>query len=183
MPRHAAPTPPLADWPGRLIRRLRSAVPRALALGLSSAAFAPLAAQRPTTPSPQLEARLDAALTPAPGGLAGIGVNVRAGWYARVGVAATAGALQWDDRWQAVQRLDLTARFLFDPFGEARRGFYAGAGVGVVRHDAADVRVLLLGVVGAEGAPAGRVVPAVELTLGDGVRLGAVLRARRAQGR
>jgi hypothetical protein len=143
----------------------------------------PLAAQQAVSALPQWEARLTGAAWPDVGALAGLGVNVRAGWYARVGVALTAGAVLVGDRWDARQRVDATARFMFDPFGERDRGLYAGAGLGAERGGDGSARGLLLGVVGVEGKPAGRVVPALELTLGGGVRVGVVLRGRRPQGR
>ena len=155
---------------------------RALLLG---ALLAPTVggAQERVALLPQWEARADAVLSPRAGGLVGVGANVRAGWYARVGVALAAGAVRRGDAWAAEQRLDATARFLFDPFAERRRGFYAGAGLGVVRHDGGRTDGLLLGVVGFEGGAAGRTVPAVELVLGGGARLAFVWRERRRQGR
>ncbi len=143
-----------------------------------------LAAQAgPVAAQPQFETRLDAALSPGAGLLGGVGVNVRAGWYARVGLGASAGVTRRADRWVATQRADFTARFLFDPFGESRRAFYAGAGLGVTASGGDELRGVLLGVVGMEGSRDRRLVPAAELTLGDGVRLALVLRARRPQGR
>jgi hypothetical protein len=138
---------------------------------------------RPVRALPQLEARLDAVLSPTSGAMAGVGVNVRAGWYARVGAALSAGAVRRGDGWDARQRLDATARFVFDPFGERTRGFYAGAGIGAEHRAGGDVRAVLLAVVGVEGATTARVLKSAELTLGDGVRVGVVLRQRRRQGR
>ena len=169
------PTP----WP-RAVARLAGIAALALAAALPRTAAAQ---SRRAEPMPQWEARLDAALSPVLGALGGVGVNVRAGWYARIGLAAAAGAVRDGTDWQAAQRLDFTARFLFDPFAETRRAFYAGAGLGVVRVGDASPRPLLLGVVGMEGEPKGTVVPSLELTLGGGTRLGVVLRRTRAQGR
>ncbi len=140
-------------------------------------------AQQPVSASPQWEGRLDAVLSPGAGALAGVGMNVRAGWYARVGAGISAGAVQRRGAWESRQRVDATARFLFDPFAERRRGFYAGAGLGAERRAGGEVRGLLLGVVGVEGATGARLVSALELQLGGGVRLGVVLRERRRQGR
>ena len=140
-------------------------------------------AQPRTTASPQLEIRLMAALSPSAGALGGIGANVRAGYYARLGIALEAGAVQRADRWESRQRVEGVARFMFDPFAERPRGFYAGAGLGAERRGPSDVRGLLLGVVGMEGRATGRIVPSVELVVGGGTRLGVVLRARRLQGR
>ncbi len=139
-------------------------------------------AQQPVRVDPQWEFRADAQATPDYGALAGFGVNVRAGWYSRVGLTATAGAVHVGDAWQSQQRLDAVVRFQFDPFAQRKRAVYGGAGVGVVR-GGGDVTGQLLLVVGAEGAARGRLVPAVELTLGGGVRVGFVLRAKRADGR
>ena len=156
--------------------------PCAVALLLSLAPGA-LAAQQRVTAAPQFEARLDAILSPAGGALVGLGVNVRAGWYTRLGLALTAGAISTSGAVETTQRIDATARFLFDPFAEGRRAFYAGAGLGAQRAATGAVQGLLLGVVGVEGPSAGRIVPSVELTLGRGARLGVVLRTRRPQGR
>ena len=154
----------------------------AVALLLSLAPVA-LAAQQRVTAAPQFEARLDAILSPAGGAMVGLGVNVRAGWYTRLGLALTAGAISTSGAVEDTQRIDATARFLFDPFAEGRRAFYAGAGLGAQRAATGAVQGLLLGVVGVEGPSAGRIVPSVELTLGGGARLGVVLRSRRPQGR
>lgn len=132
---------------------------------------------------PQWEARADAVLSPQAGALVGVGANVRAGWYARVGLGIALGAVRRNEAWVGEQRLDATARFLFDPFAEQKRGFYAGAGVGAAHREGGRVDGRLLGVVGFEGAAAGRMVPAVELVLGGGARLALVWRERRRQGR
>ena len=176
---------------GGSIRALGAAL--ALTLALTLALAAPSAgAQEAVSALPQWEGHLVSVLSPDAGVLGGLGVNLRAGWYARVGLAASAGAVRAGDAWVGRQRLDGTARFLFDPFAERARGFYAGAGIGVERRDDGSTRGLLLGVVGLEGATRRQVgvrttvprfVPAVELTLGGGARLGIVLRGRRRQGR
>ena len=103
--------------------------PCAVALLLSLAPVA-LAAQQRVTAASQFEARLDAILSPAGGAMVGLGVNVRAGWYTRLGLALTAGAISTSGAVEDTQRIDATARFLFDPFAEGRRAFSAGAGLG-----------------------------------------------------
>lgn len=138
-----------------------------------------LPAQTRATLMPQWEARLDATSARVPAAHAGVGVNVRAGNYVRLGVAALAGAARSDGVTRASQRVDATARFLLDPFAERRTGLYGGAGL-TARHDAGGAwKGDLLLVIGMEGAALGRVVPAFELALGGGVRAGLVLRARR----
>ncbi len=166
-------------------RRLAVAAGLALTPALA-VALAPrtVPAQQRAATAPQLEGRLDAVLSPLGGAVAGIGVNVRAGWYARVGLAVSAGAVNGSSGLRSIQRVDGTARFLFDPFAEGRRAFYAGAGLGAQHSsDSGDVQGFLLGVVGVEGRAAGRIVPSFELTVGGGARLGVVLRSRRARGR
>lgn len=154
-----------------------------VALAIGSLATVDAGAQQRVTAMPQYEARVDAVLSPAGGVMAGLGVNVRAGWYARLGLALTAGAISTSGDLAATQRLDVTARFLFDPFAEGRRALYAGAGLGAQRSASGEVEGILLGIVGVEGRSEGRIVPSVELTLGGGARLGVVLRSKRPQGR
>lgn len=144
---------------------------------------ASLVAQRATGAQPQWELRADATLAPVLAGHAGVGGNVRAGQYVRLGAAWLAGAAQGpagDRAARFSQRIDLTARFLLDPFGEQRRGLYGGAGF-TARQDAGEAwkgdLMLLMGI---EGAPRGRVTPSIELSLGGGVRVGIVLRSRRS---
>ena len=143
----------------------------------------PVRAQQRVSATPQLEARFDGSFSPMGGALAGVGINVRAGWYTRLGLAASAGAVRVSGTLRATQRLDGTARFLFDPFAEGRRAFYAGAGLGVQRSASGEVRGLLLGIVGVEGPAQGRILPSLEVSLGGGARVGVVLRSRRPQGR
>ncbi len=148
------------------------------------AAGTTLAAQAPVRAMPQLEGRLDAVVSPGGSLLAGVGVNRRFGWYARGGATLAAGVVRSGDGWAAMQRLEVVSRFLFDPFGEHRRGVYGGAGV-AVRHLAGDVtRPELVLVVGVEGPRVGRApIPSIELSLGGGARLGVVWRRQRTVGR
>lgn len=156
-----------------------------LAMGLAPTALrAQSVTSNPSAPLPQLERRIEVAPTPAAGFAAGLGVNVRAGYYARVGIHAAAGIARRDDGFVGVQRVEAVSRFLFDPFGEFPRGLYGGGGF-AVRHAPGDpVRGDLVVVVGMEG-PLGtrRTIPAVELALGGGARLSVVYRQRRPVGR
>lgn len=155
-----------------------------LALPLGSPLVSPLGAQAPVRAMPQPEARLDAVVTPGGGVLTGVGVNRRFGWYARGGATLSVGAVRDGDGWAATQRLELVSRFLFDPFGEHRRGVYGGVGV-AVRHLAGDVtRPELVLVAGVEGPRVGNApIPSVEVALGGGLRIGMVWRKRRPVGR
>lgn len=144
-----------------------------------------LGAQQPREgemPRAQWEARADMTFTPALAAHAGAGLNVRAGHYARLGVAYLAGTAQGpagDRGARFSQRADATARFLLDPFAERAHGLYGGAGFTARRDGSAAWKAGLMLVVGVEGSPRGRMIPAVEVALGGGVRAGVVLRARR----
>jgi hypothetical protein len=139
-----------------------------------------LRGQRLQGAAPQWEARADVTVSPRMAAHAGAGVNVRAGQYARIGVAYLAGATTGADDARFSQRIDASARFLLDPFAELPRGWYGGAGF-TLRQDASEAwQGDLMMLVGIEGATRGRVAPSIELALGGGVRVGVVLRARRA---
>lgn len=128
---------------------------------------------------PQWEWRADATAAESPDVHAGLGLNVRAGWYVRVGAAVAAGATRGaDDVWRGSQRVDVAARFLLDPFRERPRALYAGGGVSArfVEGRADPVLTLLAGL---EGRARKHYTPSVELTLGGGLRLGVVLRRTR----
>ena len=140
-------------------------------------------AQRPAPLAPRAEFRLAVPFTPAAGIQAGLGAEVRAGWYARVGLGITAGAMRGTSEWVGAQSAALTARFLFDPYGERPTGLYGGAGLGVRFIDGTALRSELLLLAGIEGAAKGRVIPALEVVLGGGVRVQGVLRLRRDVGR
>jgi hypothetical protein len=71
-------------------------------------------------------------------------------------------------------------RFLLDPFAELSRGMYGGAGFSARRDGDEAWKGSFLLVIGVEGAARGRVIPAVEVALGGGLRAGVVLRGRRA---
>ncbi len=148
------------------------------------ATVAPLAAQEEeggVRPLPQGEVRQDVTFAREPGMHVGIGLNLRAGYYVRVGAGLAAGAVQRADAvWVGAQRLDLTARFLLDPFGERPRAWYGGAGVSVAHIPGRNATAALQLLLGLEGRRRRTITPAVELGVGGGVRLGVVLRRTRA---
>ncbi len=108
---------------------------------------------------------------------AGGGVQIPAGYYARVGVIGAVGApVQSGDRSMS-GRLDVIGRFLFDPFREHAWGLSAGAGVSVRAATGDRVRPYLATVIDLEGQRSpGGISPAFQLGLGGGVRVGAALR-------
>jgi hypothetical protein len=107
-----------------------------------------------------------------------IGVEVPAGTYMRIGVLGGAGvAIDGDESSRAAGRVDVLARFLLDPFRQARWGFSAGAGVSVRADPGEKVRPRLLAAIDLEGrrTTAG-VSPFMQIGLGGGVRGGVGLR-------
>jgi hypothetical protein len=162
---------------GRAAAALAALAVAAVALPLTARAAA---AQR-LAPRPEL--RVDGAVGPHGAVLAGAGLAVDAGRAARIALLAGGGAGRVRGRWEPAGEAQLVGRFLLDPFRQAPRGVYVGAGVGarVVRRDAP--RWLLLGVVGLEPPARGPLVPAVELGLGGGVRAALVLRRLRRDAR
>ena len=106
-------------------------------------------------------------------GLVSAGLEGDAGLYARLGLAASAGA-STDGR--AVGEVAGTGRFLLDPLRQSSRGLYATGGLALRVEHAVRPRLFVLAGLGLEGRPVGRVVPAVEAGVGGGARLGVVLR-------
>lgn len=158
---------------------------RRTALALLLAVVArPLVAQGYVlVPRLQPEVRAEAALARRASALVLVGANVPVGLYVRVGAAVGAGVADSDDGMVVATRADVALRFLLDPFAENAWGPYAGGGLTVRRDGSAPARAGLLLILGVEGRRAHRWTPAVEVALGEGVRLAVVLRKRRANGR
>jgi hypothetical protein len=107
------------------------------------------------------------------GAEAGGGVQLPMGYYTRIGVTAAAGVFESN----ASGRLDMVARFLFDPFLQQRWGVSAGGGISLRARASDHVRPYLLTVIDLEGPhSASGVSPALQLGLGGGIRLGGALR-------
>lgn len=129
---------------------------------------------------PQWEFRQDITGAKDPGAHLGVGLNVRADYYVRLGVALAAGAVRRADGiWVGAPRVDLTARYLLDPFGDRPRGWYGGGGVTLVQRPGESATAALQLLVGLEGRRGNTLTPSVELGVGGGVRLGVVLRRTR----
>lgn len=126
----------------------------------------------------QPEGRIDGIFAENTAVHAGFGLSFPAGLYVRTGLVAGAGI----GRHGLDARTDLIGRFSFDPLRQSRWAPYAGAGVSARFNSTADggVKGYLLFFLGLEGAlRAGRTagwVPAVEVGLGGGTRVGLVLR-------
>ncbi len=134
-------------------------------------------AQVPTQ-SVQSEVRVDGIFAASSGVEAGYGISIPAGIYLRWGVVGGVGA----GRHGVESRADLVSRFSLDPFRQSRWAPYAGAGLSGRFRASADggARAFLLVYLGIEGSLPDRQlsgwVPAVELGLGGGARVGVILR-------
>jgi hypothetical protein len=126
----------------------------------------------------QSEARLDAIFARSGAVEAAYGFTVPAGIYVRSGLVAGIGA----GRHGVEGRSDWVSRFSFDPFRQSRWAPYAGAGLSGHYRSKLDggSRGYLLVFLGVEGPlPLGERsgwVPAVEVGLGGGGRVGLILR-------
>ncbi len=149
-------------------------------VALASTIWLPIAsvgAQMPQQPL-QLEGRFDAIFARDAGAEAGLGVSIPAGIYIRSGIVVGVGA----GRHGAEGRTDLISRFSLDPFRQFRWAPYGGGGISGRYRSKLDggSKAYLMVFLGVEGPlPIGRMaglVPAVEVGLGGGVRIGVVLR-------
>jgi hypothetical protein len=158
---------------------------RPLIFALATLAFPAFAAAQQFTfkPAVQWEARADAVIAPASAAQLGIGANVPIGYYVRLGAVVAGGPAWRDGQTAASARLDLTARYLFDPFHEIPWAPYIGGGFTSTWDDPARPHGYLLVVAGVEGPASRGWRTAVEAGLGDGFRLGIVFRRARANGR
>jgi len=126
----------------------------------------------------QTEGRLDGIFARTAGVEAGLGVTVPAGIYVRSGLVTGLGA----GRHGVEGRTDFVSRFSLDPFRQSRWAPYAGGGISGRYRSNLDggSRAYLLIFLGVEGPlPLGEVsgwVPAFELGLGGGARVGVLLR-------
>ena len=148
-------------------------------LALAAAITAPAPARAQNIPQPfQSEARIDGLFARASAVEAGYGVSIPAGIYVRNGVEAGLGA----GRHGVEGRTDFVTRFSFDPFRQSRWAPYGGGGVSGRYRPAADggAKAYLLIFLGMEGpVPAGQAagwVPAIEVGLGGGARVGFIVR-------
>ena len=155
----------------------------ALALSVALVPVATAAQDYDFRPRLQWDVRADGLFTSSAAAQLGAGANVPAGYYVRMGLSASAGPAWLKDGTVRSTRVDLTTRFLLDPFAEIRWGLYAGAGLSSRWDAAARWREYLLLIAGVEGPARGGWRTAIEAGLGGGVRIGVVLRRARRNGR
>jgi hypothetical protein len=141
---------------------------------LSGATRALMAQSAPIPIAAELRADVMGGRRPSVQG--GVGVQIPAGSYVRVGVIAGLGAHTGSPH-SGAGRLDVAARFLLDPYRQSRWGLSAGGGVSL-RADAGEkIRPKLLVLVDLEGPRSSNgFSPAFQLGLGGGVRFGVGLR-------
>jgi hypothetical protein len=133
------------------------------------------------------EVRVDVITGHDPAVQVGGGVQIPAGYYARIGLDAAVGvpigrSLSAGQRLDG--RIDLLARFLLDPFRQTAFGLSLGGGASLRAEHGERARPLLLMALDIEGRRSTRgLVPAVQVGLGGGVRVGVLLRRGAPGGR
>jgi hypothetical protein len=147
------------------------------------AASSACAQQRAPSRFPPLELRIDAidVRSPESGTLhGGIGTNIPLGYYVRLEFDGAGGVTRRDSVDHSSGRVDVLARFLLDPFAEARWGLSIGGGMSAMFADGARTHGYLVIVTDLEGPRVSGIVPALQIGLGGGVRVGVVARAYRS---
>jgi hypothetical protein len=149
--------------------------------------LAPAARAQVPRPTTQPELRLDGIFGHQPAVQLGAGVQIPMGYYVRVGLDAAVGVAT-EDRTALIGsadvppgpldgRVDLLIRFLLDPFRQSAFGLSLGGGVSARAEPGDHVRPRLLVALDVEGRRSARgVVPALQVGLGGGLRVGVVLR-------
>ena len=156
--------------------RLRATAARLAALTCMAV---PARAQLPH-PTVQPELRLDVIAGHQSAVQLGAGAQIPMGYYVRVGIDGATG-LPTGSEVPSPRRLDaradLLVRFLLDPFRQSAYGLSLGGGLSARAEPGDRVRPRLLLAVDVEGRrSASGFVPAVQVGLGGGVRVGVLLR-------
>ena len=134
-------------------------------------------AQERARPQPELRADAIDVRSARSGTLhAGVGVNLPAGYYARLEMIGAGGVTRRDSTGVASARRDAIARFLLDPFRENRWGLSIGGGISARWESPARWHEYVLLVLDLEAPPVRHVVPALQLGLGGGARVSIVAR-------
>jgi len=147
-------------------------------LALSGASREARAQQRRQQPVQRVqpEVRADYIGSRAAAAHIGLGLNVPASTYVRLGVVAALGQAWSGGDATIAGRVDGLVRFVVDPLREFRWAPYAAGGIGGIYDGSEKWRGVLVGALGAEGPVTGHVVPAIEVGFGGGVRVGVALR-------
>jgi hypothetical protein len=142
-------------------------------------------------PLPRLmnEGRVDARISRSNSVELGWSLIIPASVYVRTALTAAGGYVRRDQRWARESRYEATARFLLDPFRQARYGLSLGGGVGMTNSDglftAPNVvgqrsqrwRPFLAAFADVELRQSAGLTPAIQVGVGSGVRVGLVIRS------
>jgi hypothetical protein len=130
------------------------------------------------TPGVKPELRADVLFGRASAVQVGAGALIPLGYYVRVDLDGAVGLR--DNRVsgsRADARVDLLARFLLDPFRQSRYGLSLGGGIGLRAEPGDHVWPVLLAALDVEGRRwSNGWVPALQVGLGGGARVGLVFR-------
>lgn len=165
------------DWTHLPTRKFHAAWVVAFGFALSILGAVPAIAQMPTQAF-QSEVRVDGIVARSSAVEAAYGFSIPAGIYLRPGLVGGVGV----GRHGLESRADLVFRFSLDPFRQSRWSPYLGAGLSGRFRPIADggAKAFLLIFMGIEGPLPDRQVsgwvPAVEVGLGGGARVGLILR-------
>lgn len=106
----------------------------------------------------------------------GAGLEIPFGWYTRLGLVVAGGAARDSGIVVGSGRADAIVRFLLDPFRESPWGLSLGGGVSVRYEPLRGWREYLAVVAELEGSSRGPILPALQVGIGGGARVGIVLR-------
>jgi len=125
------------------------------------------------------EVRVDAFAARADAVHAGFGWATDLGTYVRLAGVLGAGVAHAEDRTAASGRVEVTGRFLLDPFRQARWGLYGATGIMARHDDGPGTRGYMTLALGLELPSERPGVTAVELGIGGGVRVAVAIRQGR----
>ena len=161
----------------RALRRHRALAAALVALAIGST---PLEAQRGADqPTYRGLARADAFIARVDAIHVGAGLTRDLGSYVRLDGVLAGGVARSGDDTAGSGRAEVVGRFLLDPVRQSRWGLYAGGGLIARLDDGDDVRGYFTVLFGAELPVDGRMLPALELGIGGGTRVGLVVRRGR----
>ena len=106
----------------------------------------------------------------------GVGANLPLGYYVRLEIDGAGGVTRINDVNANSGRVDALARFLLDPFAEAQWGLSIGGGMTATFGERLRPQQYLVVVADLEMPRIGAIVPALQVGLGGGVRVGLVAR-------
>jgi hypothetical protein len=148
-----------------------------------AAAHASASAQERARAQPELRLDVIDLRSPQDGTVqVGAGAALPLGYYARLGIIGAGGVTSRGEGVTGSARADVLMRFLIDPFRETRYGVSVGGGLSVRYAPGDGWREYLALVVDVEHPPVRTLVPAIQVGLGGGIRIGIGLR-RAQQGR